>query len=338
MGRASPRRPRRGSTVKVLVTGATGLLGRGVATHLAGRSDEVTVLQRGASGLEVSELRGDVCDPDVVARACGGQDAVIHLAAKVSVTGPWAEFERINVEGTRLLLDAAREAGVTRFVFVSSPSVAHSGSSLVGESATPADPDGARGNYSRSKAIAEQAALAANADGFSVVAIRPHLVWGPGDTQLVGRIVERARAGRLVLIDHGTALIDTTYVDNAVTALVAALDRAPWASGQALVVTNGEPRTVAELLTRICRAYGVPEPSRSVPGFVARNAGGIVERVWNLRRTEADPPMTRFLAEQLSTAHWFDQRHTREALQWKPTVSLNEGFELLRTAVSSQQH
>jgi len=315
--------------MKVLVTGATGMLGRAVAQYLADRGDEVTVLQRGASDFDLAEIRGDIVDPDVARRACEGQDAVIHLAAKVSVTGVWEEYERINVHGTEQLLLAARAAGVTRFVYVSSPSVAHAGESLVGVGATPADPDHARGNYSRSKAMAEQLALSADGDGFSVVAIRPHLVWGPGDTQLIGRIVERARSGRLVLIDGGTALIDTTYVDNAVTALVAALDRAPWVSGQAFVVSNGEPRTVAELLTRICRACDVPGPQRSVPGVLARTAGGLVERAWGLRGREGDPPMTRFLAEQLSTAHWFDQRQTREALQWEPGVSLDEGFRRL---------
>ena len=199
-------------------------------------------------------------------------------------------------------------------MFVSSPSVAHTGSSIAGAAATPADPPHARGDYARTKAEAELLALAADAPGFAVVAVRPHLVWGPGDTQLVGRIVDRARRGRLPLLDSGAALIDSCYVDNAASAMVAALDRARATTrvhGNAYVVTNGEPRPVADLLDGICRASGVPTPRWHVPAGVARAAGSLVEAVWRVRPGVDEPPMTRFLAEQLSTAHWFDQRRTR---------------------------
>jgi len=323
--------------VRVLVTGASGMLGAGVARALHDRGDEVTVLQRRSAGLDgVREVLGDVTDPAAVNDAATGQDAVLHLAAKVSVTGPWAEFERVNVHGTAVLLTAAQRVGVGRFVQVSSPSVAHSGAALVGAEAGPADPLRARGSYARSKAAAERIALLADRPGFAVVAVRPHLVWGPGDTQLVERVVERARAGRLALVGGGTALIDTTYVDNAVDALVAAVDQADAAHGQALVVSNGEPRTVAEVLTRICRAAGVPPPSLGVPYPVARVAGSLVELAWSARRRTDEPPMTRFLAEQLATAHWFDQRRTREVLGWAPQVSLDEGFARLADFYAEQ--
>lgn len=315
--------------MRVLVTGASGLLGGGVARALAERGDDVTVFQRRPSGLPVCEVRGDVADPDAVRRAAAGADAVVHLAARVSMTGPWAQFEAANVLGTQQVVDAAREAAAGRFVMVSSPSVAHAGRSLVGAPAGPADPEHARGPYARSKAMAERLALAADAPGFAVVAVRPHLVWGPGDTQLVGPIVQRARQGRLALVGGGTALIDTTYLDNAVAAIVAALDRADDAHGQALVVSNGEPRTVRETVARICAAAGVPAPRRSVPLPVARAAGGAAEALWQALRRTDEPPMTRFVAEQLATAHWFDQRHTRAVLGWQPAVSLDDGFERL---------
>ncbi|MEO3745535.1 NAD-dependent epimerase/dehydratase family protein [Plantactinospora sp. B5E13] len=321
--------------VRVLVTGASGMLGRAVATALLRRGDEVRVLQRRSAGLGgVDERRGDITDPAVVRAAVSGVDAVVHLAAKVSMTGAWELFERANIGGTAVLLEAARGAGVARFVHVSSPSVAHHGAGLVGVGADPADPDRARGNYARSKASAELLALAADSPDLAVVAVRPHLVWGPGDTQLVARIIERARSGRLALVGQGTALIDTTYVDNAADALVAALDRAAedGVHGQAFVVSNGEPRTVAELVDRICAAAGAPSPRLRVPVAVARTGGVVVERLWSALRRTDEPPMTRFLAEQLSTAHWFDQRRTREALGWSPRVSLREGFARLAAA------
>ena len=319
--------------MKVLVTGATSLLGRHTVEALARHGHDVRTFQR--SSAPGDSIRGAITDRDAVARACAGRDAVIHLAAKVGVTGAWSEYEQTNVRGTELLLDVARRAGVRRFVHVSSPSVAHSGSALVGVGAVPADPLTTRGHYATSKAMAEVVALDASCDAFPVVAIRPHLVWGPGDTQLIGRIVERARRGRLVVIGSGAALIDTTYVTNAADALVAAVDRASSLGGRALVVSNGEPRTVHELVVRITEAAGIDWRPRRVPTALAALGGGIAERLWErLGRTD-DPPMTRFLAEQLSTAHWFDQRETRAALAWEPAVPLAAGFDRLRRAFRS---
>jgi 2-alkyl-3-oxoalkanoate reductase len=329
--------------MRVLVTGASGMLGRGVARALAGRGDRVTVLQRHTAGLGVPEVLADVSDRDAVRIAVKGQDAVIHLAAKVNVIGPEAEYQRVNVQGTRAVVEACAAAGVRRLVHVSSPSVAHPGTSLIGRGADPADPVAARGPYARSKAAAERIALSADDGQLAVVVVRPHLVWGPGDTQLVARVVDRARRGRLPLVGSGAALIDSTYVVNAVDALLAALDHCVEARGRPLVVTNGEPRPVAEMLAALCRAAGAPEPTWHVPVWLARAGGTLAESLWpfaeGLRRgprSGDDPPLTRFLVEQLSTAHWFDQRLTRQVLQWEPRVSLDDGFAQLRRWYSGQ--
>ena len=316
--------------MRVLVTGASGLLGRAVATSILAAGHEVRTLQRSPSRVEgATDVLGSVTDATSVARATAGVDGIVHLAAKVSLAGDPAEFEAVNVGGTFRLLRAAVESGVGRFVYVSSPSVAHSGSSIVGDDAEPADPLRAHGDYARTKAQAELLALAADSPALAVVAVRPHLVWGPGDTQLVARIVERARQGRLPLLGKGAALIDSTYIDNAASGIAAALERAPHVHGNSYVITNGEPRPVAELLDGMCRAAGVPTPRWSVPAGVARTAGSLIEAVWRVRPGVDEPPMTRFLAEQLSTAHWFDQRRTRADLQWTPAVSLDEGFRRL---------
>ena len=323
--------------MRVLVTGATSLLGRSLVERLVGRGDEVSVLQRHPSGLAVTEYLGDIADQYVVAASVTGADAVVHLAARVAVTGPWEAFEAVNVHGTQNIVEAARAASVHRFVQISSPSVAYHGESLIGAPAGPADPVRARGRYAQSKAQAELVALAANSTDMAVVAIRPHLVWGPGDTQLVGRIVDRARAGRLATVGSGAALIDTTYVDNAADALVAALDHAPDLGGRAFVVTNGEPRPVRELLNRIVRAAGLGPARMRVPYQAARGGGFVAERIWERRGSGEDPPMTSFLAEQLGTAHWFDQRETRAALGWEPKVKLAEGFEKLQAWFEGEQ-
>ncbi|MFU8945185.1 NAD-dependent epimerase/dehydratase family protein [Mycetocola zhadangensis] len=316
--------------MRVLVTGASGLLGRAVASEIRSTGHDVTTFQRRASGVDgVTNVLGSITEADAVARAVQDVDAIVHLAAKVSLAGDPADFDRVNVGGTRTLISAATAAGIDKFVFVSSPSVAHAGSSIVGDDALPADPEHARGDYARTKAEAELLALAADSPGFRVVAVRPHLVWGPGDTQLVARVVERARAGRLPLLDAGAALIDTIYIDNAASGIAAALERVDAVHGNSYVLTNGEPRPVAELLAGICAAAGVPAPAWSVPAGLARGAGSLIERAWRIKPGVDEPPMTRFLAEQLSTAHWFDQRRTRADLRWMPAVSLDEGFRRL---------
>lgn len=316
------------------------MLGRAVATQLRDEGHEVTTMQRGASGIDgVTDALGSITDGAAVARAVAGAEGVVHLAAKVSLSGQEAEFEAVNAAGTKRILAEARDAGVTRFVMVSSPSVAHFGAAIHGASADPASPELAHGSYARTKAKAELLALAADAPGFAVVAVRPHLVWGPGDTQLIARILDRATRGTLPLLGRGAALIDSCYVDNGASAIAAALRRAPAAHGSSYVVTNGEPRTVAELMEGICRAGGAPPPRLRVPAGLARAAGSIIEGVWRIRPGQDEPPMTRFLAEQLSTAHWFDQRRTRQDLDWEPSVSLEEGLQRLadHTAAASGQ-
>jgi nucleoside-diphosphate-sugar epimerase len=327
--------------MKVLVTGAGSLLLGGIAQQLASRGDEVVCFQRRENETthsNITTFAGDIRDRGAASEAASGCDAIIHGAARVGVMGSWEDFYSTNVDGTTNVLRAAEEHHIARLVYVSTPSVAHVGRSIEGDVATPATTGRKRTFYAESKAIAEILALQANSAELGVVALRPHLVWGPGDTQLVGRIVDRARQGRLVMVGSGNALVDSTYIDNAISAHIAALDAiAPGArcSGKAYVISNGEPRTVNELMSRICLAAGVEFSPKHVPAVIARSIGSVVERIWPLIRKD-EPPITRFVAEQLGTAHWFDQRPAQEDLNWKPQVSLDEGFA--RLAKWFQEH
>lgn len=321
------------ATRRVLVTGASGLLGAGVARELVEAGHDVVTLQRRPSGvLGARDIQGSVTDREAVRTAMVGRDTLVHVAAKVSVSGPAEQYDQVNVQGTQKVLDAAREAGVERVVHISSPSVAHAGTSIIGEGAGPADPAHARGHYARTKAQAELLALAADAEDFPVLVLRPHLMWGPGDSQLTERIVDRARQGRMPILGPGAALVDTLYTENAVDAVLRAVEAVDRVHGESLVVTNGEPRPIGELVREMARAGGAPEPRLRIPAGVATVAGSMIEKVWeraDLGRGGDEPPLTRFLAEQLSTAHWFDQRRTREVLDWTPAVSIDEGLERL---------
>ena len=310
------------------------LLG-GIASELVRRGDDVVCLQRRPSTFvghqNAHQVLADICDVDAVAQAAQGCDAIIHGAARVGIVGSQKEFFDTNVTGTKNILQAAEQHSISRLVFVSTPSVAHTGDSLIGAPAGEAEIGRSRSYYAESKAIAERTVLNARNEHLAVVAIRPHLVWGPGDTQLVGRIVERAASGHLAVIGTGNALVDSTYIDNAISAHIAALDALHIGSacdGKAYVISNGEPRTVNELMRSMCDAAGIPFEPRHVSLAMGIRLGSVIERLWPLMKS-SEPPLTRFVAEQLGTAHWFDQRAVQQDLGWTPQVSLDEGFQRL---------
>ena len=306
--------------MRVLITGGSSLLGGTVARMMASRGDHVTCFQRTESKTGLTDVLGDVRDGQSLLEAAEGNDAVIHLAALVAPNAPWEDAFSVNVTGSANAQRAATRCG--RFVHVSTPSVAFADVPAVG-AISEAPSYAGRDTYARSKALAEHLVL--ERDDVPTVVVRPHLVWGPGDTQLVGRIVDRARQGRLALPDHGRALIDTTYVDDAAAAIVSAADHATFddeASGRAWVVTGADPRPVAELIDGILEAAGLEPSWRSIPSPVAAAAGWLADRFW----PGDEPPLTHFAARQLSVAHWFDQREVQRVLEWSPQVTVDEAL------------
>ena len=328
--------------MRVLVTGGGGFVGGAVVRALLARGDDVVSLARGdypaLRELGVRTVRGDLADPAVVLPAADGCSAVVHVAAKAGIWGPLADYTRSNVEGTRSVLAACRELGIERLVHTSTPSVVHAGSHIEGGDESLPYAGHADSPYARTKAVAEREVLAAADGTLGVVALRPHLVWGPGDTQLVPRLLQRARTGRLRLVDGGRARIDTTFVDDAAAAHLCALDAvAPGApcSGRAYFISSGDPQPVREVVNAILAAAGLPPETRSVPLPVALAAGVVGEALWRLLRRTDDPPMTRFLARQLATAHWFDISAARRDLGYSPQVGVAEGCRRLAASLSA---
>ena len=321
-----------------LVTGGGGFLGRSILRALIDRGVKTRALCRGdypqLREWGVDLRRGDVADADAVADAVAGCDAVFHVAARVDMWGDYASFFATNTQGTHNVIAACQGHGVTRLIYTSTPSVVHGGAtgavSGVDESAP--YPDHFEAHYPATKALAEQAVLAANSEALATVAIRPHLVWGPGDTSMMPRVVAKARAGKVRLIG-APQLIDTVYVDNAVAAHLCAWERlepgAPLA-GKAYFITQGEPLEGPAFLNDLITAAGLPPVTKTVPIGVARAVAACVEGVWTLLRLESEPPITRFVVSQLSTAHWYDISAARRDLGYAPAVSYAEGMERLR--------
>ncbi|MBA2575854.1 MAG: NAD-dependent epimerase/dehydratase family protein [Euzebyaceae bacterium] len=322
--------------MRALVSGGGGFLGGAIVRRLLDRGWAVRSFARGAypalaaAGVEV--LRGDLADADAVGRAVAGCDVVFHVAARAGVGGAPSAYRAANVDGTVHVVAACRRHGVGRLVFTSSPSVVHRGDDLRGADESAPYATRHLAAYPATKAAAERVVLAADGPALATTALRPHLVWGPGDTHLVPRLLARARAGRLRFVGDGRALVDSTYVDNAAEAHLLAADRlagdgAP--AGRAYFVSNGEPRPVADLVNAILRAAGLPEEHRTVPFAAAYAAGAVAEVAWRVARRTDDPPVSRFLARQLATAHWFDLTAARRDLGYVPRVSLDEGFARL---------
>ena len=323
--------------MRALVTGGGGFLGAAIVRRLVERGDAVRTLQRGRyprlEALGVECVRGDIADPEVVDSAVAGCDLVFHVAAKVEMWGPREPFRLANVVGTRNVVEAMRRNGGGRLVFTSSPSVVHGGAGIEGVDESLPYPDHYEAFYPETKAEAERLVLAANSADLPTVSLRPHLIWGPGDTHLIPNLVDRARAGQLRLVGDGSNLIDTVYIDNAVEAhLLAAeglaADRA--CAGRAYFITNDDPRPIGEIINGFVTAAGLDPVTRTVPLGVAVAAGRLFETLHRLKPSAGGPRMTPFLARNLATAHWYDISAAKRDLGYEPLVSIEEGMARVR--------
>lgn len=330
--------------MNILITGGGGFLGQAICRLLVARGYAVTSFSRHAhaalDALGVTQAQGDLGDAEAVHAACAGRDAVFHNAAKAGAWGDYADYHRANVIGTQHVLDACRAQGVARLVYTSTPSVTHrAGHPVEGgnEIDTPYG-DPFRAPYPATKAIAERAVLAANDAGLATVALRPRLIWGAGDPHLLPGLVARARTGRLRLIDGGGNRIDTTFVDNAAQAHVDAFDHL-WpgsvCAGKAYFISNGEPRPLRDIVNALLCAADAPQVTASIPYRLAYAIGAVCELAWRTLPLRGEPPLTRFLAEQLATPHWYDIGAAERDFGYRPLVSLDEGFTRLARSLKA---
>lgn len=326
--------------MKVLVTGGGGFLGRAIVRQLLDRGDSVRIAARSeypevvAWGAEAE--RGDLADPDVAARAADGCDAVIHTAAKAGVWGARDDYQRSNVVATQNILAACHAQGVGTLVYTSSPSVTFDGSDATGASNDLPYPDTFLSHYPESKAQAEALVLEANSESLKTVSLRPHLIWGPGDPHLIPRVVERARAGQLKIVGDGDNVVDLTYVDNAAVAHLQALDALTGAgfeeapAGKAYFISDDRPVELWPWINALLERLGIDPVTSHVSPKLAYGAGAVLETGFRLFGvTEREPRMTRFVAQQLATSHWYDMEPARRDFGYAPIVDPDEGLEHL---------
>lgn len=335
--------------MRALVTGGGGFLGLAIVKRLRARGDFVRSLSRGEypelRALGVESVQGDIADAGVVSAAAAGCDVVFHVAAKAGVWGAYSDYHRANVVGTENVIAACLAQGVGKLVYTSSPSVVFDGRDEAGIDESAPYPARYLAHYPQTKAIAERAVLTANgaamANGgtLSTVALRPHLIWGPGDNHLVPRLIERSRQGKLRRVGLGKNLVDTVYIDNAAEAHVQAADKlephSPVA-GRAFFISNGEPLPLWDLIDRMLACAELPPVTRSVSATTAYCVGGLLELLYTLLGRTDEPPMTRFVARQLATAHWFRIEAAQRAFGYQPTVTVDEGLRRLKAWLSER--
>jgi len=329
----------------VLITGGTGFLGSHLVNRLLAAGREIAVVSRlprpelSARGIRV--VVGALHEPVTCAAACEGVGTVFHVAARVGVWGRYADYYRDNTAATTTLLAAARAAGVERFVYTSTPSVVYNGHSLAGVDESLPLTTSCPSPYPLTKALAERAVLAANTRLFLTVALRPHLIWGVGDPHLVPRLLARARAGSLRIVGTGRNRVDLVHIENAVDAHLLA-ERAlstchligdipsgdgatKSAAGRAYFITNGEPVVLWDWINELLRGLGEPPVVKNISLRAASVLGALGEAAWKVLPLRGEPPMTRFVAKELATDHWFDLTAARRDLGYVPRVSMAAG-------------
>ena len=319
--------------MKVLVTGGGGFVGRAVIKRLLDRGDQVTSLGRSAQpALEAEGVRviqADLAHTESVVRACDGQDAVFHVAAKAGVWGSQESFVNANVIGTRNVLEGCRKHKIHWLVHTSTPSVVFNGKEFTGEDESLPYGSNWLCHYAETKAIAEREVLAASGtDGLSAVALRPHLVWGIGDPHLLPRVIERAKAGKLRIVGEGRNKVDISHVENVADAHILALEalQTGAAKGNAYFLSQGEPVYLWDWINRFMDELRIPSITKQISAKKAFWIGSAMELAWKTLGLKGEPPMTRFIAVELAKSHYYSIEAARRDLGYAPKVTTEAGI------------
>ncbi|PHQ75787.1 MAG: 3-beta hydroxysteroid dehydrogenase [Shewanella sp.] len=333
----------KGKVEHAFVTGAGGFLGKAICQRLLAAGIRVTGFARGEyselTAMGVTMVRGDIADKAGVFDAMKGCDLVFHVASKAGVWGSKQSYFSPNVDGTANVISACQQLKISKLIYTSTPSVTFAGEDESGIDESAPYAASYLNHYGESKAVAEQMVLEANSRALKTLALRPHLIWGPEDPHLVPRVIERAKAGRLKLVGKEDKLVDTIYVGNAayahILAAVNLCSEHASAAGKAYFLSNDEPITMAAMLNKILACADLPEVTKRVPAGLAYVVGVMLESVYGVLGKTDEPMMTRFVAKQLSTSHYFDISAAKTDFGYSPIISIDQGMVKLREYLKS---
>jgi nucleoside-diphosphate-sugar epimerase len=330
--------------VKALVTGANGFLGSNLVKHLIEQGYEVTAMTRRRDNMissqQVRHVNGDIRSFDNVVEACRDQDVVFHCAAISGIWGSWKLYHGTNTIGTRNVVEACLECKVPKLVYTSSPSVTFDGEHQMNVNETAPYPRKWLCHYPHSKALAEKYVLKSNEEKeLMTCALRPHLIWGPGDRHLIPRLIKRAKAGQLRRVGDGMNQVDTIYIDNASQAHIQAAEAMEPGSpvcGNAYFLSQDDPVNCWGWINEVLGLAGLPRIRKSISYYWAYRLGYSLETFYELCNFEQEPRMTRFLAAQLAKSHYFDISRAKDDFGYYPRVSNAEGMKRLGESLARE--
>lgn len=319
--------------MKVLVTGATGFLGGALTRHLHGIGWDVTALGRNAERLNQLEGKGvrvqslDLKQKDELINIFKNQEIVFHCAAFPSPWGNFEKFYQANVIGTRNVVNACMVNNVKRLVYVSTPSIYFDYNSRMNVKENDILPEPIS-NYAATKLLAEEEIDKGFANGLAVITIRPRAIFGPGDTVIFPRLIPRLQSGRLPILGDGENVVDLTYIENVVDALLLCAESPANTFGKKYNISNGEPVKIWKLVGRICDELNLPHPKRKISFQTAKTVATILERIYTLIPTQPEPPLTRVSVSMMANNTTLDISAAKNELGYQPRVSVDEGFQL----------
>lgn len=319
---------------KALVTGGGGFVGKAVVKKLLHAGIETRVIGRHyypeVEAMGASSLVGSIGDRQIMARATDGVDIVFHVAALAGIWGSWKTYYQTNVLGTEKVIESCRQNSVPMLVYTSTPSVVFNRVDICDGDERLPYAETFLCHYAKSKVMAEKMVLSADSPELSTCALRPHLIWGPGDPHLLPRLLESGRKRRLKRVGEGANLVDISYIDNVADAHIRAAENLAGegtAKGKAYFISQGAPVNLWQWIDDLFERMDIPRIDSAVSFKTASRLGLMLEATYGLLRLNKEPRMTRFLAEQLAKSHYFSITAARTDLGYSPAVSVEEGLQ-----------
>ena len=326
--------------MKVLVTGGGGFLGFHIVKQLLQRGDDVTVVGRNhypkVEEIGAKSITVDICNLNKLSPYFEGIEEVYHVAALAGVWGDWKTYFKINYIGTENVVTACLDKKVKRLIYTSSPSVVFDGNSQENLDESISYPKNWLAHYPHSKMLAEKLVLESNSESLRTVALRPHLIWGPGDPHIFPRLIAKAKKGQLAVIGDGKNKVDVIYVENAAKGhlqAATALASTGTPAGKAYFIGQDTPVELWKFIQEILDREGIPPIKKQVSFKLAYKLGSAFETFYKLFKIKSEPRMTRFMACQLSQSHYYSHENAKNDFSYDPNISVKEGLDRIYNGV-----